>query len=135
MFLIDSSAWIELLRNTGSRTHLELLRLTREHPSELAITEPVILELLAGPTNHVKLAKVEKLVAGLRLLPVDAEIDYRAGAAAARAARQVGKPVRSNLDCLIAAVAVRTGASLVHQDRDFTLLAEVLPDLRLHSGR
>jgi hypothetical protein len=37
------------------------------------------------------------------------------------------------LDCLIAAVAVRTGATLVHRDRDFDLLASALPDLHVRS--
>jgi predicted nucleic acid-binding protein len=33
----------------------------------------------------------------------------------------------------IAAVAVRTGATLVHRDRDFDVLAAALPDLRVRS--
>jgi predicted nucleic acid-binding protein len=131
-YLIDSSAWIEYLRDTNSATCNEVDRLYHEQPSQVATTEPIILELLAGLTNPQKLARAEKLIDGLRLLPVDAYVDYRAAATAARAVRQGGNTVRSNLDCLIAAVAARTGAVLVHQDRDFPRLADVLPDLRLH---
>jgi predicted nucleic acid-binding protein len=40
--------------------------------------------------------------------------------------------VRSLVDCLIAVVATRTDAMLLHRDRDFGQLAECLPDLRLH---
>jgi predicted nucleic acid-binding protein len=57
-------------------------------------------------------------------------IDYRAAAAAARAVGQTGKTVRSVVECLVAAAAPRTGAVLVHQDRELGLLAEALPDLR-----
>lgn len=38
-------------------------------------------------------------------------------------------------DCLIAAVAVRTGAVLLNRDRDFDELTRVLPDLRTSSLR
>jgi predicted nucleic acid-binding protein len=133
MFLIDSSAWIEYLRRTGSATHLEIRRLVHEVPADVATTEPVIMELLAGPTDPRAVAQLEKLIAGLPLLPVDAFVDYRTAATVARAARQRGQNVRSIVDCLIAAVAARTGALLVHQDRDFHLLAECLSDLHLHA--
>lgn len=132
MFLIDSSAWIEYTRDTNSAVCNEVDRLLQEAPTRVGITEAVIMEILAGPTNPRVIAQLEKLVEGLPLLPVDAFVDYRAAAAAARAVRQGGNTIRSVVDCLIAAVAARTGAVLVHQNRDFALLAEVLPDLRLH---
>lgn len=134
MYLLDTSAWIEYLRDTNSDTCNEVDRLYHADPSEVGMTEPVMMELLAGPTNPRAIAQIEKLITGLPLLPVDAFVDYRAAATAARAVRQSGNTVRSIVDSLIAAVAARTGATLVHQDRDFELLAEVLPDLRLHQA-
>lgn len=132
MRLVDSSAWIEYLRRTGSPAHLEVRRLLHEEPGEVAMTEPVIMELLSGPTDPGVVAQLERLVDGLPLLPVDADLDYRAAAAVYRAARKRGRTVRSLVDCLIAVVAARTGTVLVHRDRDFGLIAECLPDLRLH---
>lgn len=132
MYLIDSSAWIEYIRGTDSTACNEVDRLLQEEPDQVAMTEPVIMELLAGPTDPRLVADLEKLIDGLPLLPVDAFMDYRAAATAFHAVRQRGKSVRSIIDCLIAAVAARTGAVLVHQDRDFALLAECLPDLCLH---
>ena len=131
MILVDSSAWIEYLRGTGSPTHLEVRRLLHEQISEVHFTEPVIMELLAGADPR-SLDSMEKLIGGLPLLALDALLDYRAAAAAARACRRRGHPVRSIVDCLIAAVAVRTGAALVHRDRDYVHLAAVLPDLLVH---
>jgi len=132
VYLIDSSAWIEFLRRTGSPVHLEVRRLVHEQPADVYLTEPVIMELLAGPNDQRTVDKLEKLVAGLPLLPVDNFLDYRAAATAARTSRGRGHPVRSLVDCLIAAVAVRTGAALVHRDRDYDRLAECLADLRIH---
>ncbi|HEV2852577.1 MAG TPA: PIN domain-containing protein [Thermoanaerobaculia bacterium] len=42
-----------------------------------------------------------------------------------RAARRSGITVRSGVDCVIAACAIRHGIPVLHYDRDFTLLAQV----------
>jgi predicted nucleic acid-binding protein len=131
--LIDSSAWIEFLRRTGSRANVEVRDLLRQHPGDVAMTEPVAMELLAGATSDRAFEQIDKLSRGLRMLSVDASVDYRDAAIAYRAVRRSGHPVRKTINCLIAAVAVRTGATLVHRDRDFDLLAAALPDLRVRS--
>ncbi|MGH4018574.1 MAG: type II toxin-antitoxin system VapC family toxin [Pseudonocardiaceae bacterium] len=133
MELIDSSAWIEYLRRTGSAAHLEVRRLIREQHSVIVTTEPVVMELLSGATNDRVLRKLEELTAGLHLLPVDAALDYRDAAAIYRTVQRGGRTVRKLLDCLIASVAVRTGATLVHRDRDFDVVAECVPDLQVRS--
>jgi predicted nucleic acid-binding protein len=131
--LIDSSAWIEFLRATGSRANLAVRELVQERPHEIALTEPVVMELLAGAADERAFAQIEKLTSGLPLLSVDVVVDYRDAALAYRAVRARGGRVRKLLDCLIAVVAVRTGAVLVHRDRDFDVLATALPDLRVRS--
>lgn len=132
MELIDSSAWVEFLRRTGSRANIAVRELLQERPGDVAMTEPVIMELLAGATGDRAFQQIDKLSRGMRLLPVDASVDYRDAAIAYRAVRRGGHPVRT-MDCLIAMVAVRTGATLVHRDRDFDVLAAALPDLRVRS--
>lgn len=56
-----------------------------------------------------------------------------------RAVRRRGITVRSSVDCLIAACALRHGLTVVHVDRDFDLLARVAPleqrSLRPRLGR
>jgi predicted nucleic acid-binding protein len=44
-----------------------------------------------------------------------------------RSARRAGVTVRSGVDCLIAACAVRHGLTVLHHDRDFDQLARVVP--------
>ncbi|MGH3870279.1 MAG: type II toxin-antitoxin system VapC family toxin [Pseudonocardiaceae bacterium] len=133
MELIDSSAWIEYLRRTGSAAHLEVRRLIREDQSVIVTTEPVIMELLSGATSDHVVKQLEKLIGGLRLLPVDAALDYYDAATIYRTVWHSGRTVRKLIDCLIASVAVRTGATLVHRDRDFDVVAECLSDLRVRS--
>lgn len=98
----------------------------------MALTEPVVMELFAGPAHQRVVSRLEQLVDGLPLIRVDATLDYRAAAAVYRTARLSGRTVRSLVDCLIAVVAARTG-TVVHRDRDFDVLAQSLPDLRVRS--
>ena len=90
----------------------------------MATSEPISLELLAGATDR-SLPQLERLVEGLAVLDVDPHIDFRTAAALSRASRARGRTVRSLMDCLIAAVAIRHDAVLVHRDRDFEALAAV----------
>lgn len=122
-FLVDSSAWIEFLRATGSATHL-LVRELIKRPDTIAITEPIIMDLLAGAPTVSAQRTIERLVDGAALLAIDNRTDWRDAAAIYGAARRNGRTVRRLVDCLIASVAVRTRAVLVHNDAEFDVIAE-----------
>lgn len=49
------------------------------------------------------------------------------------AVRRTGRTVRSLVDCLIAAVALRHDVALMHKDADYTAIAACLP-LRIHAA-
>jgi predicted nucleic acid-binding protein len=123
MILVDTSAWIEYFRATGSPAAVEVRRLVSEHPNQVAMCEPVAMEILSGATDDSTHAKLEQLVNGLPSLSVDNAIDFRVAAAIYRAARRAGQTNGSLNDCLIAAVAIRHQARIVHRDTDFDVLA------------
>jgi predicted nucleic acid-binding protein len=76
------------------------------------VTQLVQLEVRAGtPTGA--LPRVDRLLGAAIQLDVDPRIDFDVAAGLYRATREAGRPVRSLMDCLIAAVAVRTGAIVV----------------------
>jgi predicted nucleic acid-binding protein len=68
---------------------------------------------------------LEQLVNGLPSLAIDDAVDYRAAAAIYRSARRAGRTIRSINDCLIAAVALRHGARIIHRDADFEAIATI----------
>lgn len=57
--------------------------------------------------------------------PVAARVDRLDAATIFRGCRSAGVTVRSRTDCLIAAVAIRTGLPLIHHDRDVGHIARV----------
>lgn len=62
---------------------------------------------------------------GLPSLRVEDAVDFRVAADIYRAARRSGETIRSIIDCLIAAVAIRHGVELMHRDADFEVIARM----------
>jgi hypothetical protein len=122
VILADTSAWVEYLRATGSLAHLRLRELIAGE-GEPATTEVVMMELLAGAGGAEEVVRLRRLLGRFELLPVEGLADYEAAAELYRRCRAGGETVRNLTDCLVAAVAVRHGATLLHRDHDFEVIA------------
>jgi predicted nucleic acid-binding protein len=122
MILADTSAWLEFLRATGSPVHLRLRELIAGQ-GDLATTDVVTMELLAGATTQDGMVQLRRLLLRFQHLPVEGLADYEAAADLYRRCRAGGETVRKLTDCLIAVVALRNGATLLHRDHDFQVIA------------
>jgi predicted nucleic acid-binding protein len=119
VILIDTSAWVEFLRDTGSAVcdRVDVLL-----DGDIATCHPVRMELLAGARDEQHLSDLRGLLARGSLIPTE-PADYEEAAALYRACRRGGETVRKPIDCLIAATAMRTSTPVLHSDRDFEVLA------------
>lgn len=129
MILIDTSAWVEFLRGTGSPA---CERVDALLGSRIATCDPVRMELLAGARDEQHLSDLRRLLARASVVQT-ASADYENAAVLYRACRQSGATVRKLIDCLIAAVAIRAGVPVLHADTDFDTLARHTP-LRIDTG-
>ena len=121
MPLIDTSAWVEYLRDSNSATCNEVDRLLNFEP---ALCDAIRMELLAGARDEQHVTQLEKLLARATVIKTES-IDYDNAAAIYRACRRLGLTIRTHIDCLIAAIAIRTRTELLHKDSDFDAIAEV----------
>ena len=119
MILIDTSAWIEFLRDTGSAVSTRVDGLLA---SDIAVCDPVRMEVLAGARDAEHLHSLRRLLARASMVPT-MTADYERAAALYRTCRRNGETVRRLIDCLIAAVTLRAGATILHADADFDVLA------------
>lgn len=126
MILVESSAWIDLLRATERPAHRTLRRLLVAG-EELAVTEPVVMAVLSGVGAAREEAAVRGQLAGFSLIPVGGIDAYEQAAEIHRACRTGGETVRRILDCLIAVPAIRAGVPVLHADRDFDVIARHTP--------
>ena len=129
MVVVDTSAWVEFLRGTGSPAAVRV-RDALARNERLGVVDVVRMELLAGATDDRQVVTVRRLLARVTALPAASPADHEHAAALYRAARARGLTVRSLVDCLVAAVALRVEAPVLARDRDFEVLAGVSP-LRL----
>ncbi len=125
MILVDTSAWVEYDRATASPVDRRLTELIATG-DQVTVTEPVIMEVLAGARSDEREADLRRLLLRFDLLRFDAAVDFDAAARIYRACRRVGVTPRGMIDCMIASVAHRRGASLLALDADLTRVAGVI---------
>jgi hypothetical protein len=125
MILADTSAWIEYDRATGSSVDERLTELIATD-GPLTITEPVIMEVLAGARSDTREYQLRRLLLRARLLPFDATTDFDAAAKIYLRCRRAGVTPRGMVDCMIAAVAWRRRVTLLSQDVDLDRVAQVI---------
>jgi len=126
VILVDGSAWIEFQRATGSPADVRLCAAIEANEA-LAIVGLVMLEVLAGARDERQAGELERLLGRCEFLSLREPTDHQAAAELYRGCRERGRTVRRLADCLIAAVAIRTGCELLHQDADFDTIAAHAP--------
>ena len=125
MILADTSAWVEFDRATGSAVDQRLTDLIA-HDGALAVTEPVIMEVVAGARTDERDISLRRLLSRFQLLRFDPVIDFDAAARIYRSCRHFGVTPRGMIDCMIASVALRNGATLLALDADLVRVAHVV---------
>ncbi len=125
MILADTSAWVEYDRATGSATDRRVSALIAEE-GPIAVTEPVIMEVLAGARSETRETDLRRLLLRFHLYHFDAAADFDGAARIYRRCRQAGITPRGLVDCMIAAVAWRHQATLLACDSDLEHVARAI---------
>ena len=125
MILVDTSAWVEYDRATSSEVDQRLTSLI-DHDGPVAVTEPVIMEVVAGARSAHREQQLRRLLGRFALLRYDSAADFDAAARVYRACRRVGITPRGLIDCMIVSVANRHGASILARDADMARIADVV---------
>ena len=123
MILVDTSAWVEFLRDSGTAV---CTRVDALLDNEIATCDPIRMEVLAGARDEQHLHDLRGLLARATILP-SGPTDYEEAAALYRTCRRRGETVRKLIDCLIAATAIRAAIAILHSDADFDVLARHTP--------
>jgi predicted nucleic acid-binding protein len=121
--LVDTSVWVEFFRRP-SRIDLA----TVVDLDEVVMCLPVLQEVLQGFREQAAFTLAREALLALPMVeaPLGQEV-FEDAVGLYRRARAAGLTVRSSIDCLIAACALRNGLTVLHHDRDYGLLARVSP--------
>lgn len=125
MILVDTSVWIDFFR-ASDLPHVQRLEEFIEHGENIALCGVILTEILQGIRDESTYHRTRGYLGFLRLLPMNQEVFVEA-AQIYRMLRAKGITVRKPLDCMIAATALAHQAQLLHNDRDFVLIAQHYP--------
>lgn len=125
MILADTSAWVEYDRATESAVDHRLTQLIADG-GPLAVTEPVVMEVLAGARTAERESDLRRMLLRFDLLRFDSVADFDGAVRVYRRCRAAGVTPRGMIDCMIAAVAWRRGATLLALDSDIARVARVI---------
>jgi predicted nucleic acid-binding protein len=121
MQLIDTSVWIATFRRSAP---LDLAKIVAV--DSVVTCLPVIQEVLQGFRDERgwRIARESMLALPVVESPLRAEV-FEHAVYLYRTARRAGWTIRSSVDCLIAACALRNDLEVLHVDRDYDVLARV----------
>ena len=121
MYLIDTSVWIDYFRSPPAVDLVDLGDF-----DDFVVCLPVVQEVLQGIDRESVFVRTREALLAMPMVEspltqgvVDEAIDLY------RRARRAGITVRSGVDCLIAACALRHRLTVFHCDRDFTALSRI----------
>ena len=121
MVLVDTSVWIEVFKK---RNPLDLDALVDfEH---VVTCLPVVQEVLQGFRDENAFRTAREAMYSLPLVENPLHLNlFEEAVSLFRTARQNGITIRSSVDCLIAACALRADLEVLHRDRDYAKLATI----------
>jgi hypothetical protein len=121
LILVDTSVWIEVFRKSKP-LDLETI-VTFE---DIVTCLPVLQEVLQGfrDENAFRVARDAMTALPVVESPLGLSV-FEDAVDLFRGARRAGLTIRSAVDCLIAACAIRHDVPVLHRDRDFEALATV----------
>jgi predicted nucleic acid-binding protein len=122
MILVDTSVWIEILREKRG----PIVRLFRERIGDdiYVLTRFTQLELLQGARDETEWKLLDEYLSTQYYLEAS-ETTWKEAARIYFDLRRKGTTINSPIDCCIAQIAIETGALLLHRDEDFSRIARI----------
>lgn len=125
LFLPDTSAWIGFFAKSQTEAGIRLGKLIALD-QDVCLCGPTLMESLQGIRFDEQHAKIARILESFQFLEIDRET-YLEAASICRTCRAGGYTIRKTIDCIIAATALKFDAHVVHNDRDFDVIARFFP--------
>jgi len=117
VILVDTSVWIDYLRNTSTAPVTRLRGLIGQE--ELLVGDLILCEVLQGVGSTAQARRIEAALREFELVSLSDPDLAVAAAENYRLLRGRGITVRTTVDVLIGTFCIERGHSLLHADRDF----------------
>lgn len=131
MILVDTSVLINLLRGVGGgKTAMMREVIEREIPFGIAAV--TYQEILQGARDEREFSTLVEYLGSLKIYHFPASVDFYTKASRLfYLLRRKGVTPRGTIDVLIAAMAIENDLLLLHDDRDFDMMEQHTPELKV----
>jgi len=124
MILVDTSVWVEVLKDKSGKV-VQAFK-ARVSDEICALTRFTQLELLQGAKNEAEWRQLDEYLSTQYYLEAS-ESTWRDAARIYFELRRKGVTVNSPVDCCIGQLAMESKALLLHRDKDFERIAKIRP--------
>ncbi len=125
MILVDTSIWIDFFHHNSEKAYVIKLKEMMSY-EEIAICDVILMEILQGIRDEKQHQLIKDYLLYLPCLEIN-QTTYLTAAQIYRDLRIRGITIRKSIDCIIAAVALQHQCELLHNDRDFEMIAKHFP--------
>jgi predicted nucleic acid-binding protein len=126
MILVDTSVLIDLFKGNDNDAVTIFRDIVRKQ-MPFGITSVIYQEILQGAKSEKEYSSLKEYLSTQRFFhPKDPLVSYAGAASIFYSCRRKGITIRSTIDCLIAQVAIEHELFLLHNDKDFTVMAPVI---------
>lgn len=133
MYLIDTSVWIDFLRQNKTHQVKYFYEILDEN-ANYGLTSIIYQEVLQGAATLADFNKLDNFLSTQKIYqPKDSIESYRKAGELYFNCRKKGYTIRSTIDCLIAQISMENKLTLLHNDKDFTYIQKIKPQLKLLS--
>lgn len=116
MLIADTSVWIDFLTGSASPHGTRMRQAIADR--DVIVVDPILLEVMSGARTDA-VTRTQRLLEAQQLEAVLPKLDWLDAATIYRELRWRGVTIRSQIDALIAAVAIRLDVPVLHHDRDY----------------
>ena len=125
MILIDTAVWVDFFADQQT-TEVSKFESFVNEEEDLCVCGVIMTELLQGISDDQEFQKTKTLLAEMIYLPMSSTT-FIQSAEIYRTLRKMGITIRKTIDFLIAALCIEHEVQLLHNDRDFTFIADHFP--------
>jgi predicted nucleic acid-binding protein len=125
VIVVDSSVWIARFRGEANAAVAKLDSVA--DTTTLLVGDLVLFEVLQGARDERHAERIASVLGAFSAVSMTDPSLALAAARHSRFLRGRGVTIRKTIDLLIATFCIERGHTLLHQDRDFDLIAQHLP--------
>jgi predicted nucleic acid-binding protein len=127
MITVDSSVWIDYLKGTQTPQTKQLDAMLGDSSLDFVMLDVVLMEVLRGIRSEHEYKNTQEALTALPVHLAGGQEIATHAAQIYRKLRRQGQTVRSTIDLLVASWCLHSDADLLHNDRDFAVIANNFP--------